>query len=215
MEDSSSHFEGKTGITSPTIYYQVPEGSAVAAVGFTWTEVSAQYMAGWYRLTPTTDMVSVAGEVPVTITATGADAGQMIIKVGGDSVASDSPGVTELLSRLPDAIPGETGGVALVGSEMTLTNDYTNDLDAFAARLLLTPANKIAVNENGEVASTATSNVNVGAALDAYGVALSTDVNNVKGTAEAVLSRLPSGTPGVDGVAVVGSPMTERSAYSE
>lgn len=215
MVDSSNHFLGKTGITSPVIYYQKPGGAPVAAVGFIWTEVSAQLMPGWYRLTPIADMMDTIGEVLCSITAIGADFSPLIIKVGGDSVASDSPGVIELLTRIPDAVAGEEGGLAIVGSEMNLTNSYTNDLDAFAGRLLIDPSHKISVNENGEVAATATANVDVSGALESYGVPTTTHINEIKNSTNEVLERLPSGEPGVDGVAIVGSPMTERSAYSE
>jgi hypothetical protein len=42
---------------------------------------------------------------------------------------TDSSGITELLTRLPDATAGATGGVAVVGSAMTLTAAYDKAKD--------------------------------------------------------------------------------------
>jgi hypothetical protein len=48
--------------------------------------------------------------------------GRMDSSVGAQAVNADSAGVTEILTRVPNATAGDPGGLAIVGSQMDLVN---------------------------------------------------------------------------------------------
>ena len=71
--DSTDHVTGKTGITSPTVYYVVQDGSAANKTSPTFGELDATNMKGLYQLTLDSTMTGTVGKLVVYVTKTGCD----------------------------------------------------------------------------------------------------------------------------------------------
>jgi hypothetical protein len=89
--DSTDHITGKTGITSPTVYYVVQDGSAAQKTSPTFAELDATNMKGLYRLTLDSTMTGTVGKLVVYVTKTGCDDFRAEVDIV-DNLESDSYG---------------------------------------------------------------------------------------------------------------------------
>lgn len=152
LADSTTK-SGKTGVASATVYYRKQGGVSTALATPVLTEIDATHMPGFYTITPSAGMVDTAGPVGYCVMASGCDNFNGILELDTNIVSDDITNTTEILTRIPDATAGTTGGLAIVGSAMTLTADYSVTTDDMAAAILATPANKIATDSSGQVTS--------------------------------------------------------------
>lgn len=185
MIDSSDHITGKVGLT-PTVTLS-KNGAAFGAAAGAVSEIGG----GWYALAGNATDLNTLGDLLIHATATGADpVDDRYCIVPWNPFDAVRLGLT----ALPNATAGTNGGLALVGSAMTLTADY----DAAKTAASQTSVNDLPTNAELAAAlagaddavlaaiaalnnlSAAGAQAAAAAALAAYGAALETTAQSIK-----------------------------------
>jgi hypothetical protein len=183
LVNATDHATPTTGVTSPTVYYMVQDGSAAQKTSPTFAELDATNMKGLYQLTLDNTMTGTVGKLVVYVTKTGCDDFRAEVDVV-DNLESDTYTIANT-SNTTIATVNTTLGT--VNTTLTAANSTIATANTTIASANTTIANANTTiglaNTTITLANTTVTNANttIGNANTTVGL-MNTTVNNINTT---------------------------------